>query len=119
MARFFATRSSFLCKVCQLRVSHLKGSVQEISPKEHWRDNRSYLPQTVEAKLVGERGFEPPTPWSRTWGRGADFVNIQSFEWCFNRLSLARSPQFGRNVNPPIATLARGSFHLESWSTSV
>ena len=28
MARFFATRSSFLCKVCQLRVSHLKGSVQ-------------------------------------------------------------------------------------------
>src|SRR5713101_10205708 len=24
--------------------------------------------------------------------------DIQSFEWCFNRLSLARSPQFGRNV---------------------
>src|SRR5438128_7012335 len=29
MARFFATRSSFLCKVCQLRVSHLKGSVHQ------------------------------------------------------------------------------------------
>src|SRR5713226_970928 len=63
-------------------------------------------------KLVGERGFEPPTPWSRTWGQGADFVVIQSFEWCFNRLILARSRQFGRNVNPPIATLARVSFHL-------
>jgi hypothetical protein len=53
--------------------------------------------------------FESLTPWSRTWGRGADFVSIQSFEWCFNRLSLAESRQFGRNVNPPIATLARGS----------
>jgi hypothetical protein len=63
-------------------------------------------------KMVGERGFEPPTPWSRTWGRGADFVSIQSFEWCFNRLSRAESRQFGRNVNPPIATLARVSFHL-------
>ena len=31
--------------------------------------------------LVGERGFEPPTPWSRNWGRRADFVVIQSFEW--------------------------------------
>jgi hypothetical protein len=28
ITRFFATRSSFLCKVCPLRVSHLKGSVQ-------------------------------------------------------------------------------------------
>ena len=60
--------------------------------------------------MVGERGFEPPIPWSRTWGRGADFVNIQSFEWCFNRLILAQSRQFWRNVNPPIATLARVSF---------
>src|SRR2546427_2729462 len=63
-------------------------------------------------KLVGERGFEPPTPWSRTWGQGADFVNIQSFEWCFDRLILARSRQFGRNVNPPIATLARVSTQI-------
>src|SRR6266478_2699516 len=60
-------------------------------------------------RLVGERGFEPPTPWSRTWGHGADFVVIQSFEWCFNRLSLAESRQFWRNVNPPSATLARVS----------
>src|SRR6266852_5979734 len=42
-------------------------------------------------KLVGERGFEPPTPWSRTWGQGADFVNIQSFEWCFNRTNSRHS----------------------------
>src|SRR5438552_18391629 len=62
--------------------------------------------------LVGERGFEPPTPWSRTWGRGADFVNIQSFEWCFNRLSLTGSRQFGSNVNPSIATLARVSTRI-------
>ena len=27
IARFFATRSSFLCQVCQLRVSHFEGSV--------------------------------------------------------------------------------------------
>jgi hypothetical protein len=59
-------------------------------------------------------GLEPPTPWSRTWGRGADFVSIQSFEWCFNRVSLAESRQFGRNVNPPVATLARVSADLSS-----
>jgi hypothetical protein len=29
IARFFATRSSFLCQVCQLRVSHFEGSVQK------------------------------------------------------------------------------------------
>jgi hypothetical protein len=62
----------------------------------------------IRNSLVGERGFEPLASWSRTWGRGADFVSIQSFEWCFNRLSLAQSRQFGRNVNPPIATLAQG-----------
>src|SRR5437588_12225438 len=62
--------------------------------------------------LVGERGFEPPTPWSRTWGRGADFVNSQSFEWCFNRLSLTRSRQSWPNVNPSIATLARVSTRI-------
>ena len=27
---------------------------------------RSYLLQTIKVILVGERGFEPPTPWSRT-----------------------------------------------------
>jgi hypothetical protein len=56
--------------------------------------------------------FESLTPWSRTWGQGVNFVAVQSFEWCFNRLSLAESRQFGCNVNPPIATLARVSFHL-------
>ena len=35
---------------------------------------------------------------------------------CFNRLSLARSRQFGCNVNPPIATLARVSFRFGNGS---
>ena len=30
------------------------------------RLNLCYLPQTIKVRLVGERGFEPPTPWSRT-----------------------------------------------------
>jgi hypothetical protein len=68
-------------------------------------------------KMVGERGFEPPTPWSRTWGQRGNFVAIQSFEWCFNRFSLAESCQFGVNVNPPIATLARDSTEFAVTST--
>ena len=59
--------------------------------------------------------LRPPGP--ELGGRGADFVSIQSFEWCFNRLSLAESRQFGRNVNPPIATLARVSFHFADLSS--
>src|SRR5580704_2389912 len=54
--------------------------------------------------LLNEQ-FEYAILWSRTWGRGADVVATQSFEWCFNRLILAGSRQSGRNVNPPIATL--------------
>ena len=53
--------------------------------------------------LVGERGFEPPTPWSRTWGKETNFVAIQSFEWCFNRLILAQSRHFEMNVSPRMA----------------
>jgi len=52
--------------------------------------------------MVGERGFEPPTPWSRTGVAGANFVITQSLEWCFNRLILAQSRQFWRNVNPEL-----------------
>jgi hypothetical protein len=59
--------------------------------------------------MVGESGFEPSTPWSRIWVVGTNFVATQSFEWCFNRLILAQLRQFWRNVNPQIATLARGS----------
>jgi len=64
--------------------------------------------------MVGERGFEPPTPWSRTWGRGTNSVAVQSFEWGFDRLSLVDSCQFGPNVNPRIATLAGVSVGLRS-----
>src|SRR5271166_765578 len=66
IARFFATRSSFPCKVCQLRVSQLKGSVQKFLSAKRMLLSLFYLPQTIRIRLVGERGFEPPTPWSRT-----------------------------------------------------
>jgi hypothetical protein len=59
--------------------------------------------------MVGERGFEPPTPWSRTRVPGANFVITQSFEWCFNRPILAQSCHSWRNVNPRIATLREGN----------
>src|SRR5437588_1169919 len=65
--------------------------------------NLCYLTQMIQLRMVGERGFEPPTPWSRTWGRGADFVVIQSFEWCFNRIILAQSRHSGMNVSPRMA----------------
>jgi len=64
-----------------------------------WVLGQGFMPVVIACnlliykELVRERGFEPPTPWSRTWGRGADFVVIQSFEWCFNRLRLAESRQ--------------------------
>ena len=69
----------------------------------------------LSKRLIGNGrcvAFENLTPWSRTWVLGANCVAVQSFEWCFDRLSLARSCQFGSNLNPPIATLARVSFHL-------
>jgi heme/copper-type cytochrome/quinol oxidase subunit 2 len=61
-----------------------------------------YPTECARERLVGERGFEPPTPWSRTWGEETKFVAIQSFEWCFNRLILAQLRQFWRNVNPQL-----------------
>jgi hypothetical protein len=37
ITRFFATRSPFLCRECQLRVSHLKGSLHDNpKPQEKW-----------------------------------------------------------------------------------
>src|SRR6266446_774654 len=48
---------------------------------------RPPLLDDVSKPLIGNgRGVkvEILTPWSRTWGQGADFVAIQSFEWCFN-----------------------------------
>ena len=33
--------------------------------EKHSPLNRSYLLQMTKERLVGERGFEPPTPWSR------------------------------------------------------
>jgi hypothetical protein len=58
-------------------------------------------------RLVRERGFEPPTPWSRIQGAGTNFVATQSFEWCFNRLILAQSCHSGMNVSPRMAVPTR------------
>jgi hypothetical protein len=65
---------------------------------------------------IGHGRPETMTLCSRTWGQGANSVAVQSFEWCFDRLSLAQSRQFWCNVNPPIATLARVSFRFGSGS---
>jgi hypothetical protein len=37
-------------------------------------------------------------------GTKPNSVAVQSFEWCFDRLSLAQSRQFWRDVNPRMAT---------------
>src|SRR5258705_8175180 len=44
--------------------------------------------------MVGERGFEPPTPWSRK--RYSGFVpNVFNLlQWCFNRLILCSVTSF-------------------------
>jgi hypothetical protein len=59
------------------------------------------LSQPNQLDMVGERGFEPPTPGPEL-GCPANFVVTQSFEWCFNRLILAQSRQFWPNVNPQL-----------------
>jgi len=58
--------------------------------------------------MVGERGFEPPTPWSRIQGAGTNFVATQSFKWCFNRLILAQPCHSGMNVSPRTAVPNQG-----------
>ncbi len=83
------------------------GAPNQDPPRAHLRRS---CEQSRDRKLLkvmlGERGLEPPTPWSRTWGYRANFVATQSFKWCFNRLILAQSRQFWPNVNPRIATPA-------------
>ena len=50
--------------------------------------------------MVGERGFEPPTPWSRKRDSGVVLNVFNLLQWCFNRLIPARSPHSGVNVSP-------------------
>jgi hypothetical protein len=45
--------------------------------------------------MVGERGFEPPTPWSRKQDSGVVLNVFNLLQWCFNRLIPARSPHSG------------------------
>src|ERR1700756_3395743 len=57
--RFFATRSPFPCKVCQLRVSHFEGSVQSVTiggitvNVSSWADDTIVvtLPDTVNSQV--------------------------------------------------------------------
>src|SRR5882762_4453888 len=53
--------------------------------------------------MVGERGFEPPTPWSRKRDSGVVLNVFNLLQWCFDRLSPARSPHSGVNVSPRMA----------------
>ena len=56
--RLFATRSAFPCKVCQLRVSQFKGSVQKTGPE--WAN-----PSTITYALLN-RSHEPTVLKQRT-----------------------------------------------------
>jgi hypothetical protein len=73
--------------------------------------------QVDEVALILDASIAILTLWRETWGYGANFVATQSFEWCFNRLILTQRRQLWPNVNPPIATLARGSFDWETMSS--
>ena len=48
--------------------------------------------------MVGERGFEPPTPWSRKRDSGVVLNVFNLVEWCFDHLSLAQIPHSGVTV---------------------
>jgi hypothetical protein len=51
-------------------------------------------------KLVGERGFEPPTPWSRIRDSGVVLNVFNLLQWCFNHLIPTRPRHSGTNVRP-------------------
>src|SRR5260370_23194260 len=63
-------------------------------------------------ELVGERGFEPPTPWSRKRDSGVVLNVFNLLQWCFDRLSSARSPHSGVNVSPRMAVPGQGFISL-------
>ena len=65
-------------------------------------------------RLVGERGFEPPTPWSRNRDSGVVLNVFNLLRWCFDRLSPARSPHSGVNVSPRMAVPDQG-FTKTGW----
>src|SRR5262249_1821735 len=59
-------------------------------------------------RLVGERGFEPPTPWSRKRDSGVVLNVFNLVEWCFDHLSPVQSPHSGVNVSPRMAVPHQG-----------
>src|SRR5215469_5541903 len=67
--------------------------------------------------MVGERGFEPPTPWSRKRNSGVVLNVFNLLQWCFNRLIPAQSPHSGVNVSPRMEVPRQGfiSRFLTPW----
>src|SRR5882762_4506679 len=58
--------------------------------------------------MVGKRGFEPPTPWSRKRYSGVVPNVFNLLQWCFNRLILAQSPHSRVNVSPRMEVPSQG-----------
>jgi hypothetical protein len=69
-----------------------------------------------EKRMVGERGFEPPTPWSRTNNRctkllfrlGLFCVFYRLFAWCPGTIGPKLDPNawvINRNARPGLGTL--------------
>src|SRR5258705_42301 len=67
--------------------------------------------------VIGERGFEPPTPWSRKRDSGVVLNVFNLLQWCFDRLSPVQSPQSGVNVSPRMAVLHQGFGSPQQGST--
>ena|SRR5579862_1915638 len=59
--------------------------------------------------MVGERGFEPPTPWSRKRDSGVVLNVFNLIQWCFDPLSPIQSSHSGVNVSPRMAAPDQGS----------
>ena len=85
--------STFRLNVCSVAL----GSCAE-SPKIAKKAGRKQL---RNRRMVGERGFEPPTPWSRT----KNSKNSKCFIWC--RLGARKSRSFSPSVVPNLSRAAR------------
>ena len=59
-------------------------------------------------RMVGERGFEPPTPWSRKRDSGVVLNVFNLIRWCFDHLSPAQLRHSGVNVSPRMAVPDQG-----------
>jgi hypothetical protein len=58
----------------------------------------TYVSGTDNFGLVGERGFEPPTPGPENRTRSSWVNVLKLLQRCFGHLSLAQTPHFKVNV---------------------